>query len=543
MSDPLARRIWCAVLLALIGMLGAQDYSPMAHAQTNSEWVCGAYNQSLKRDVQPEPDGLGITYPVVTIHGITGSDQNFEDEINLSYHGYHVKPPRSLMDLFAGAKGGGELPPPLPGAHVYSFSYTPDSLRWVDHDRVGGAFARAVDCLYERHGVPLVVVAHSMGGLVTRWVANSVDKDGNSRAHKIGKVITLGTPYDGSDLAENLSAPASTIARYDSFEVQLAEQLVSWCGRTGTQTGSGSCDLISVLASEAGLNLRGGSPALRQLKRWPEVDTFAIAGEIKVRTYLFRAEALTVELGDVVVAAGSATHDAKMSRTFVCEYDLGNVSERLWKRLTLSYGPEERNREIAGAIFEKPCYHSNLMRNVEVTNEVIGQVADWIGEQRRRANDWIVAPGRLGPLTIGASGAELADAGIVVPTPNSLCDSPYALARDTFDESLGEPAVFTEWRFGTSGDDLDGILIKGQQFRTENGMGVGSTRHDIERAYGDNLKTATMDTFIDSVSRVDVIYGSDGVLVFHLDERDIVMSMQLLPGRPGEVLENMAVGC
>lgn len=162
---------------------------------------------------------------------------------------------------------------------------------------------------------------------------------------------------------------------------------------------------------------------------------------------------------------------------------------------------------------------------------------------QRSSDDWLVAPGRLGPLTIGASGAGLARAGIVVSTPDDMCGSPYELSRDTFDESIGEQAVYTEWRFGASQDDLDGILIKGQQFRTERGFGVGSSRHDIDRSYGDELKTATMDMLIDDVAQVDVVYGPHGALVFHIDERGIVTTMQLLPGGPGERLENMALGC
>ena len=157
--------------------------------------------------------------------------------------------------------------------------------------------------------------------------------------------------------------------------------------------------------------------------------------------------------------------------------------------------------------------------------------------------DWYVAPGQLGPLIIGANGVELADAGFVVATSEDPCGSPYALPQRFYDESINDYGVYTEWRAGTSMDDLDGVLVKGRQFRTENGIGVGSTLGEIETLYGDELQGTTMDTLIDGMTQVHALFGESGALVFHFDEDSVVTSMQLLSGRPGQTLENMAVGC
>lgn len=172
-----------------------------AELAAQGRWECGAYDQTSKRGRTPEVDGQGRVFPVVTIHGITGSDEDFDRTIDKSYIGANPQPPRSLLDAFAGSKTGEALPPGLEGVRVYSFSYTPDSLRWVDNPAVGPKFAETIDCLYANFGVPVSVVAHSMGGLVARWVANTADRDGRSRAAKLGKVITLGTPYEGSAMS------------------------------------------------------------------------------------------------------------------------------------------------------------------------------------------------------------------------------------------------------------------------------------------------------------------------------------------------------
>lgn len=534
-----------AALVVLAGVLAGHGGAPNAQAQSGDEWVCGAYDQSRKRGVVPDTDGMGKTYPVVTIHGITGSDQDFEDDIDLSYAGTTLNPPRTLMDLFAGAKGGADLPTPLEGAHVYSFSYTPDSLRWITHDRVGGAFARTVDCLYERHGVPLVVVGHSMGGLVTRWVANTLDDDGNPRADKIGKVVTLGTPYDGSHVAEYVSAvgagagDAATLAPgANSIAKFFIGRALAWCGESGTTTGSGACGPLSTLASEDGQHLRTGSDALTALESWPGTDVLAIAGQIRIQTYVFQAKALTVDLGDFIVSTPSATHDARSRQTFVCEYDLGNSQERRWKRLTLSYGPDERRSELANS-FGSPCYHSNLMRNVEVTNWVVGEVADWISEQlAQQGGGWLLAPGRVGQFYVGMPASEGIAMGIVEEAPpNEPCDVRY--------RATGVPPdvdMYTDFRSGDP-ERLDDILVKGTTPRTAEGVGVGTPIAQLSAAYGERLiEIEPAPEWV--VEYASVVLGSEGAMVFMSYDGVAVTSVSLAAGTTAEeATGHLTFGC
>lgn len=350
-------------------------------ASAQGGWECGAYDQTAERGRVPAADGAGRVFPVVTIHGITGTDGDFDKVINKSYIGANPQPPRSLLDAFAGSKTGEALPPGLEGVRVYSFSYTPDSLRWIDNPAVGGKFAATIDCLYAKFGVPVSVVAHSMGGLVTRWVANTNDNAGVSRATKLGKVITLGTPYEGSVMSA-VANGVTDVAGASSWWVALLNML---CGEAGTATGRDRCPLYSSPRSEAGRNLRAGSEAIRGLTRWPSgVDVATLAGSERVPLSLFGSTLRgTIDIGDVAVTTDSATADPSAGRVFECRYDTpASTGLTILKEIVGIADPIERRAKLTGAFLASPCYHSNLMSNVEVTNEVLGLLSDWLTANR-----------------------------------------------------------------------------------------------------------------------------------------------------------------
>ncbi|MEX2556583.1 MAG: hypothetical protein WEB06_13275 [Actinomycetota bacterium] len=358
-----------------------------ASAQGAGGWACGAYDQTAKRGKAPTPGADDHVYPIVTIHGITGSDQDFDRTIDLSYIDAHPKPPRSMLDLFAGSKQPDQkLPPGLDGVAVYSFSYTPDSLRWVDDSRVGGKFAETIDCLYDKWKVPVSVVAHSMGGLVTRWVANSTDSKGVPRSKKLGKVITLGTPYEGSDMAAWVNGITDSLGP--------AEYLLGYiCGYTGTETGRGSCGplpLLSALKSEAGRALSAGSAELSALSSWPkDLDVRTIAGSIRLPLNLLGSPLNgSTDVGDLIVPTKSATSDPRPGRVFECRYDTatGAAATQLKKIVGLA-NPQDRQAQLGRLIGGGPCFHSNLMRNVELSNDVIGELNDWLVARRSSQAD------------------------------------------------------------------------------------------------------------------------------------------------------------
>lgn len=384
------------VMVAMVVLLGGllAVTAPIDVGPAHAAGPCsgnGLYDQTAKRQRTPTPDAAGHVYPLVTIHGITGTDQDFDNTIDLSYTDAHPQPPRSLLDLLAGSKTPSQsVPAGLPHVHVYSFSYTPDSLRWIDDPRVGPKFAGAIDCLYQAYGVPVSVVAHSMGGLVTRWVANTTDTSGVSRAKKLGKVVTLGTPYLGSLLSE-VASDAEALAASNPSLAPTIWALRYLCGTLGTETGKGSCGLIPMLASlnsQAGQALRYRSARIQTLAHWPPGPSVAdLAGSIKVPFSLLGSPFnAPVDLGDLAVTTDSATADPGPTRTFECRYD--STTKSIATQLQHIFGlasPQDRQAQLGRLIGFGPCYHSHLMRNVAVTNEVLGQLDDWITEQSAAA--------------------------------------------------------------------------------------------------------------------------------------------------------------
>lgn len=344
---------------------------------------CGAVDQTAKRRRVPKVDRGGNIYPVVTIHGITGSDEDFEGIVDKSYRDAKPDPPRTLLDLLAGPKNHDQvLPRGLDHVRVFSFSYTRHSLRWIADERVGEMFGETIDCLYAAFGVPVSVIAHSMGGLVTRWVANSADGEGRPRAPKLGKVITLGTPYLGSDLA--LLARSALPLAGPKFAL-----LTFLCGQIGTATGSGNCGgipMLGALDSDAGRALVTGSSDLKALASWPKTaQVHTIATRINLGLELIGSKLnRAVGVGDIVVGTESATADPSAGRVFTCDYDspTSTLATQLKHVLGLA-SAVDRQRQLGRLLLGGPCYHEHLQRNVEVTNEMIGDLNDWITARGR----------------------------------------------------------------------------------------------------------------------------------------------------------------
>jgi pimeloyl-ACP methyl ester carboxylesterase len=423
-----SQRVRFGVGLSVVALVAAGlSFVAEPPAAVSAAWVCDSdaetdtYDQSAVRGRLPQPDANGKTYPIVTIHGITGSDADFTGIVDLSTtSGDGPQPPRSLLDVMAGVEGVTAYQG-LPNAHVYSFSYTPNSLRWVDDERVGERFAAVIDCLHERHGTPVSVVAHSMGGLVTRWVANTVDAAGVPRADKLGQIITLGTPYLGSDIA----AAAGGVSDTAEWTSRVWKLITMACGDLGTETGEGSCGQIPLLSagsSEAGRALRAGSSELAALEPWPSgPSVHALAGSTTLGVRLFNASLGVADLGDIVVGTPSAIGEASSHRTFNCPYEAPGTPgwDALTEVLRVS-DQSRRQRSLVNLLFSQPCYHGNLMRSVPVVNETLGQLSDWIDNEVASAvSDEPVAEEAISPAS--------ALARVEVP---SLCQHPAGVAVD-----------------------------------------------------------------------------------------------------------------
>lgn len=363
---------------------------------------------ALTRDPDLNPDGspvrispgrAGGYVPIVMIHGWTGRathdnarDGSFSHKIDLTAnHMGHVVAARSLIGQLQG----------VGGTAVYTFDYHQLSGRWVNDPGIGPRLGTAIDCLREATGQKVILVAHSMGGLAAREALSLRGPKNQNRAHEVSQVITFGTPETGSVAASIIGglvngAPGEPAA---VFRLVLAE-----CGRQSSgsiETGS-LCDMLPAFVRAfdgvGGQALRAGSPELRSLPM-PHVPFHALAGQTtftvpRAGWFALPWQTDDVDMGDMIVTAGSAMHGAVDSKQISCHYQL-NAVRGFTDQIGLRVGLVARNdvADVPLGAFTGPCFHTDLMRSIGLTNEALGLVADDVdSRQPTRPADLLRAP-------------------------------------------------------------------------------------------------------------------------------------------------------
>lgn len=147
---------------------------------------------------------IGNRKPLVLIHGMGGSDTNWEAFLRFYW---------ATAELRASVK-------------PYSFKYdnsvsgiTADPAAPVNITQLGAALRNAMQLFYDRptagpdYGFgnqPAIILGHSMGGLVARSMMQEYSfADGQRGGGKVLRLITLGTPHHGSPLADAALDPAN----------------------------------------------------------------------------------------------------------------------------------------------------------------------------------------------------------------------------------------------------------------------------------------------------------------------------------------------
>ena len=320
------------------------------------------------------------------------------------------------------------------GYAIYTFEYAEDE-KWVNHGSVGGLFQDSIDCLYHEYDTPVVVVAHSMGGLVAQQVAKWNHEDDKDKS--IGLVISLGTPYEGSEVAarEDLGVLMRWVLNFDTEAgnalkarsdntplLQLAGGQARWLPEIHTALAPGA------QVNDKG-NFTGDASVAYDLFQWEVADLvnanwhaniYAIGGSIRFAYTIFEVGIGYADLGDGIVHTPSALGDDSVeaeprhqsfSKTCTAViYDFKDTAARE-SIVSLEWGePTPADDSYQGfyqpatsqlvslyklpgfeglrgayvpiigeyvSIAESPCYHSNLMNTRQLRRAVIEKIIEY----------------------------------------------------------------------------------------------------------------------------------------------------------------------
>lgn len=146
----------------------------------STESLTGTHSETFER---------AILLPVIVTHGIIG-DFAATRGIGLGSVGPGLD--ITIDDLIAtdGYKKDG----PYPTAHILVYpSFHADGIRWIAENKLGPKIREVLSLTYADR---LDIVAHSMGGLISRYYIESTP--GLNKGDKVRKLVMVGTPNEGA---------------------------------------------------------------------------------------------------------------------------------------------------------------------------------------------------------------------------------------------------------------------------------------------------------------------------------------------------------
>jgi WD40 repeat protein/pimeloyl-ACP methyl ester carboxylesterase len=176
--------VTCALLLAALTVSAGR-------ASSGTIPACQAYGVSQQVT-------QGKT-PILFVHGILSTSGVWTSN-KLPQGATITEPP---MTYVVGTLGGGQV-----AGYTFDWSYASGKegpVEWVtgppSSPTLGQRLTQAISCLAKTSGHQVIIIAHSMGGLIAQDASALDPKDNNGDPRDIAAVFTLGTPYQGSWLA------------------------------------------------------------------------------------------------------------------------------------------------------------------------------------------------------------------------------------------------------------------------------------------------------------------------------------------------------
>jgi pimeloyl-ACP methyl ester carboxylesterase len=303
------------------------------------------------------------TTPVLFVHGINSG-------------------PGSWTGTGTGASGAG----PVPGTGQWPLQYVQGSLgsskvtgytfdwsgysgangttvEWVTTQlkpSLGVRLAQAIGCIARKAGHQVIIIAHSMGGLITQDAASIDPGD-------IAAVFTLGTPYQGSYFASAASSQSP-----GGGPGPLAQAILAHCGFSRTQQGLCGFFGIGGLASETkdpGVKAMLLKPAggWKDLPPWPASlrnRVYSLAASITGTWQpisMLNLQVTIADAGDLVVGTTSQ-RSSLPCWTMNCPVRLAQGS---------TIGSAATAFDVLGAL---PCIHTNEPHSKALLDYIIAQV-------------------------------------------------------------------------------------------------------------------------------------------------------------------------
>jgi pimeloyl-ACP methyl ester carboxylesterase len=278
--------------------------------------------------------GFGAKVPVLMVHGWLSGPEMWTDK-------------GSLADALNDVNAIQVIPP---------FNYHDSHDQWVTDSRIGPKLAATIDCLAQTSlkgggKGKVIVIAHSMGGLATRF-AVSQTVNGRKVADEIGHVITLGVPHLGS-LWANLGTELATSA------CQGAVAELTFNPLLGLMMSKDQC-----LLNFAIKGLSKDSKELKELPPFPpSISVRAVAGDAFAKVPLLFTELTVNTNGDLQVGKGSAS----------AEYTNNSSGGGLFAyRCQLQSG-------------NGPCTHNELQKSTDVQADVKKSIEQYLASIRTPA--------------------------------------------------------------------------------------------------------------------------------------------------------------